>query len=77
MAKLQVTDIQWDLSTDEDDEFSDSDSLPESYVLEYDEEEFVDDDSLSDWICETLSDMFGWCITGLNYERIEDEDNEE
>ena len=56
--KIKTTKINWD-TTDEDAPDGHQVDLPQQVELEVDHE---------DEIADKLSDIYGWCIYGLNYE---------
>ena len=58
--KIKTTKINWDI-TDEDAPDGHQVDLPQQVELEVDHE---------DEIADKLSDIYGWCIYGLNYEII-------
>jgi len=58
--KIKTTKINWD-TTDEDAPDGHQVDLPQQVELEVDHE---------DEIADKLSDIYGWCIYGLNYEII-------
>lgn len=65
MVKVKCTEIQWD--TDGDKELFKS--LPQEVEITLDD--CVEDDYLDDELADALSDLYGFCIEGYNYEIIE------
>ncbi len=65
MVKVKCTEIQWD--TDGDKELFKS--LPQEVEITLDD--YVEGDYLDDELADALSDLYGFCIEGYNYEIIE------
>lgn len=65
MVKVKCTEIQWD--TDGDKELFKS--LPQEVEITLDD--CVESDYLDDELADALSDLYGFCIEGYNYEIIE------
>lgn len=64
MIKVKCTEIQWD--TDGDKELSKS--LPKEVTLIIDD--YCEGDYLDDELADMLSDKYGFCLFGFNYEII-------
>lgn len=64
MIKVKCTEIQWD--TDGDKELSKS--LPKEVALIIDD--YCEGDYLDDELADMLSDKYGFCLFGFNYEII-------
>lgn len=65
MVKVKCTEIQWD--TDGDKELFES--LPKEVEITLDD--YTEGDYLDDELADTLSDFYGFCVEGYNYEIIE------
>lgn len=65
MVKVKCTEIQWD--TDGDKKLFES--LPKEVEITLDD--YTEGDYLDDELADTLSDFYGFCVEGYNYEIIE------
>lgn len=67
MASAYVNFIQWDTITDDDPDAIVKHHLPTCFEFELDESDFINEDAISDWIADQLSDETGWCVSSFNY----------
>lgn len=65
---FHVTGIQWDFDSDEEQEqYS---FLPDEAVININPDEVENEDELSDYLGDLLSDNLGFCHNGFQYEEI-------
>jgi hypothetical protein len=66
--------IQWDLDMDDSVDAAEGVVLP-SYVLldlcDYERPEVLGEDGINEVVCDLLSDMYDFCVTGLKIKVIE------
>ena len=68
LLKVKFSNVQWDI--DEEDFFSDEDPiLPQNFTANVPAPEDNDTD-LSDYLSDWLSDEYGYCHNGFNYQVI-------
>lgn len=68
LLRVEFSNVQWDV--DEEDFFSDEDPiLPQNFTVDVPAPE-DDDTDLSDYLSDWLSDEYGFCHNGFNYQVI-------
>lgn len=68
LLRIEFSNVQWDI--DEEDFFSDEDPiLPKNFTIDVpaSEDDYTD---LSDYLSDWLSDEYGFCHNGFNYQVI-------
>ena len=67
--KIQCYDIEWDTDNEE------VDDLPERVLLTIEDEDEIEEyyEDPDDFVCNKLSDEYGWCINSFDYDLVEDE----
>lgn len=68
--KIQCYDIEWDTDNEE------VDDLPERVLLTIEDEDEIEEyhEDPDDFVCNKLSDKYGWCINSFDYDLVEDKD---
>lgn len=67
MATAYVNNIEWESVIDNDPDAIEKDYLPSCFEFEFDKNDFIDEDAISDWITDQLNDQTGWCVSGFDY----------
>lgn len=70
VKKFKITDIIWD--QDEDDDTK----LPKEFEIDVEVDDYIDFRSpidVGDWIGDAISDKYGYCHYGFNYEEVKNE----